>query len=126
MIGEVLAACCLIGTVTNVVDGDTLDVITPAGDEVRVRLWAVNTPERGSRGFDEATRATEDLVLEKTVRCDVKGASWGRVVARCDVVETTDLGAALVSEGLALPACDFEGAVYNDEAERAGLVTCEE
>ena len=42
-------ADCFRGTVTEIVDGDTLDV-----NNVRVRLALVNTPERGQIGYTEA------------------------------------------------------------------------
>jgi hypothetical protein len=42
-------ADCFRGTVTEVIDGDTLDI-----DNVRVRLALVNTPERGENGYKEA------------------------------------------------------------------------
>src|SRR3989304_2459601 len=43
-------ALCYVGTVTHIVDGDTLDV----GD-YRIRLVLVDAPERGQSGFTEAT-----------------------------------------------------------------------
>ncbi|MGA7369202.1 MAG: hypothetical protein WBX01_08740 [Nitrososphaeraceae archaeon] len=45
---------CFRGTVTEIVDSDTLDV-----DNARVRLSMVNTPERGDPGYEEATDTTE-------------------------------------------------------------------
>jgi hypothetical protein len=42
-------ADCFRGTVTEIVDGDTLDI-----NNVRVRLASVNTPERGQNGYTEA------------------------------------------------------------------------
>jgi micrococcal nuclease len=47
-------ADCFIGIVTEIVDGDTLDV-----NNVRVRLSLVNTPERGDSGYQEAKEFTE-------------------------------------------------------------------
>lgn len=47
---------CFTGTVTKIVDGDTLDV-----DNRRIRLALVNTPERGDTGFSEATAFTSLL-----------------------------------------------------------------
>jgi hypothetical protein len=41
-------ADCFRGTVTEIVDGDTLDI-----NNVRVRLALVNTPERGENGYTE-------------------------------------------------------------------------
>ncbi|MGH9984032.1 MAG: thermonuclease family protein [Nitrososphaeraceae archaeon] len=48
------SADCFRGTVTEIVDGDTLDV-----NNVRIRLAMVNTPEVGESGYDAATDTTE-------------------------------------------------------------------
>jgi micrococcal nuclease len=50
------SAECFNGTVTEIVDGDTLDV-----DKVRIRLSMVNTPEKGENGYNEATEFTESI-----------------------------------------------------------------
>ncbi|MCC6661295.1 MAG: thermonuclease family protein [Phycisphaerales bacterium] len=47
-------------TVVRVIDGDTLVVRSVAGEE-HVRLRAVNTPERGQSGFEEATEVLRGL-----------------------------------------------------------------
>jgi micrococcal nuclease len=52
------SASCFYGIVTNIVDGDTLDV----GD-TRVRLSLVDTPEVGEAGYEEATEFTSELCL---------------------------------------------------------------
>ena len=52
-------AHCFTGTVTKVVDGDTVDI-----DNVRIRLALVNTPEQGKPGYQEATEFTK-------VKCSV-------------------------------------------------------
>jgi endonuclease YncB( thermonuclease family) len=49
-------ADCFTGIVTEIVDGDTLDV-----NNVRVRLTLVNTPERGDSGYSEAKEFTESM-----------------------------------------------------------------
>ena len=50
------SADCFRGIVTEIVDGDTLDV-----NNVRIRLSMVNTPERGEPGYNEATELTESV-----------------------------------------------------------------
>jgi endonuclease YncB( thermonuclease family) len=50
------SADCFGGTVTEIVDGDTIDV-----NNVRIRLSMVNTPERGEIGYNEATDFTESI-----------------------------------------------------------------
>ncbi|MGA8106488.1 MAG: thermonuclease family protein [Nitrososphaeraceae archaeon] len=49
-------ADCFRGTVTEVIDGDTIDIST-----VRVRLALVNTPESGESGFAEAVNFVESV-----------------------------------------------------------------
>lgn len=49
-------ADCFSGIVTEIVDGDTLDV-----NNVRIRLTLVNTPERGESGYQEAKEFIESM-----------------------------------------------------------------
>ena len=49
-------ADCFTGRVTDIVDGDTLDV-----NNIRVRLSLVNTPERADSGYQEAKEFTESI-----------------------------------------------------------------
>jgi endonuclease YncB( thermonuclease family) len=46
--------------VTHIVDGDTLDVLLN-GTEERVRIFGVDTPERGERCFREASDRLSEL-----------------------------------------------------------------
>jgi hypothetical protein len=50
------SADCFRGTVTEIVDGDTLDV-----NNVRIRLSMVNTPEIGEAGYNGAIETTESI-----------------------------------------------------------------
>ena len=52
-------ADCFRGTVTEIVDGDTLDI-----NNVRVRLALVNTPERGDKWLYRSNRFVQSV-------CDV-------------------------------------------------------
>jgi len=80
------SASCFTGTVTKVIDGDTIRV-----GNVTIRLALVNTPERGEPGYSEATEFTAALCsIRSTVPIDeddgqTKG-SYGRMVAKvyCD------------------------------------------
>ena len=88
--------------VTRVSDGDTIDVI-PAGEKraIRVRVFGIDTPERGEPFATRARNHTRVLAFGKTVR--VTGESvdrYGRLVARIRIGDV-DLGADLLREGLA-------------------------
>lgn len=76
----------LVGNVTYVVDGDTLDI-----NGIRVRLSLVDTPERGQPGFKEAKEFVNTLCLGKKGQLDVddgqrRGDRYGREigVVYCD------------------------------------------
>ena len=95
------------GTVTKVVDGDTLDI-----DNTRIRLTLVNTPERGEDGWGEATRfVKEHCPVGSTAVFDPdsgqSGGSYGRTIGVVWCYGTpsqtpiTSLNAMLMSEGLA-------------------------
>jgi endonuclease YncB( thermonuclease family) len=49
-----------------VVDGDTIDIALSSGP-IRVRLHAIDTPERGQPWFSEATVALAELVMGRDV-----------------------------------------------------------
>jgi Staphylococcal nuclease homologue len=102
------SADCFRGIVTEIVDGDTLDV-----NNVRIRLSMVNTPERGDQGYSEATDVTkskcpvgsEALVDEDDGQ---KGGSFGRLigVVYCNGTSTS-LNEILLATGKAALYEDF-------------------
>ncbi len=90
----------LVGNVTYVVDGDTLDI-----NGIRVRLSLVDTPERGQLGFKDAKEFVSSLCLGKKGELDVddgqrRGDRYGREigVVYCNGI---NLNAKLMKEQLA-------------------------
>lgn len=82
----------LVGIVTKVVDGDTLDI-----NGIRIRLALVDTPETGQPGYDRAKHFVESLCLGKKGELDVdsgqrRGDRYGREVGvvYCDGVNVND------------------------------------
>jgi micrococcal nuclease len=59
--GAPSGAFALRGTVTHVVDGDTLDVRLASGGSERIRLIGIDTPERGECGAGKATGYARSL-----------------------------------------------------------------
>ena len=85
--------------VERVIDGDTLD--TAAG---RVRLFGVDTPERGEQCFNRATHALEELV-GGTVRVEVGPRLRdpnGRLLYYVYTESGNSVDETLILEGLAL------------------------
>ena len=99
-------ARCFTATVTNIVDGDTLDV----GDD-RIRLALVNTPEVGESGYQAAKDFTATMCpIGTQARVDEDdgqpGGSYGRIVG---VVYCggRNLNAELLASGHAVILTDF-------------------
>ncbi|MGI0012284.1 MAG: thermonuclease family protein [Nitrososphaera sp.] len=75
-------ASCIMGNVTKIVDGDTIDV-----GGTRIRLALVNTPEVGEPGYNESKQFTSELCLvgSKVLVDEDDGqtqGSFGRMVAK--------------------------------------------
>lgn len=106
----------------NVVDGDTLDVIVTLQEETvdlgfriidfhkttmeeRVRLYGINTPERGSVGWAQAKEMVQALVLDvPLVITTVKPKDkYGRWLAKISTPTCPDVALALIEAGLGVP-----------------------
>ncbi|MFO7872392.1 MAG: thermonuclease family protein [Candidatus Undinarchaeales archaeon] len=85
--------------VTNVVDGDTLDL----NNSARVRLSGIDTPERGECYYNEAKDALIQLTLDKEVfleRDKSNVGKYGRLL-RYIYVENQPVNSILVYNGYA-------------------------
>ena len=102
------SADCFSGTVTETVDGDTIDV-----NNIRIRLSMVNTPERGEAGYWDATDFTESLCSVGTNALvdeddGQKEGSYDRVigVVYCNG-SSTSLNQLLLEDGKAIVYEEF-------------------
>ncbi len=96
----------LVGIVTKVVDGDTLDI-----NGIRIRLALVDTPEINQPGYDRAKQFVESLCFGKKGELDVdsgqrRGDRHGREVGvvYCDGVNMNE---KLMSNNLARILVEF-------------------
>lgn len=93
----------------SVVDGDTLDVIIDRGfrdtSTMRVRLYGINTPERGEPGYVEATTRLRELVAGPLYITSVAPHDkYGRWLARIEAVGVVaNVADRMISEGLGVP-----------------------
>lgn len=63
----------LTGKVVAILDGDTIDVLSPDKKPVRIRLDGIDAPEKKQPFATKSRRALGDLVAEKEVRVEIKG-----------------------------------------------------
>jgi micrococcal nuclease len=92
---------------TNVVDGDTADLVIDVGfrmtTEQRVRLLGINTPERGHEGYQAAKDYLKERILDKLMIVQTrKSDAFGRYLATV-YVDGQNINEELLSLGLAVP-----------------------
>lgn len=100
--------------VTNIVDGDTIDVADAGGGTERVRLIGIDTPETVAPGRPvacygpEATERMRELINGKVVtlrpKPDEDRDTYGRLL-RYVFLDDTDIGAVMLEEGYAVSLC---------------------
>lgn len=96
---------------TNVVDGDTVDLVIDKGFEDtskrRIRFYRVNTPERGKPGYLEAKEFVELHLLNKPCYVEsYKSGNFGRWLGEIYIEDGDDLlnlNDMLIEKGLAVP-----------------------
>jgi micrococcal nuclease len=98
-------------TITNVVDGDTIDAVVDLGFKIhttqRLRLAHVNTPERNEPRFKEAAAFTAAQCLNKTVTITTsKPSKFGYYLADVLLPDGRYLATALIDAELGMP---YEG-----------------
>jgi endonuclease YncB( thermonuclease family) len=90
----------LIGKVTRVIDGDTIDVLLSSG-RVRVRLNGIDAPERDQAGGKEATQWLHKRLLNQQVQLEpVSQDQYDRLVAIVHHAES-NINLELVKQGQA-------------------------
>lgn len=99
------------GRVKYVVDGDSLYI---GSHKPQVRLWGVNTPEIGERGYNAAKSQLEILTAGVVVTCQVMHRDkYGRTVGRCYLPDGQDIGRVLLNKGLAHEMRGFSKGYYS-------------
>ena len=117
--------------VPSVTDGDTLKI---SGE--RIRIFGIDAPEsqqackRNGVAWpygQEASAALRELVASQSLACDEMDKDrYGRIVAVCVLLDGRDIGAVMVSLGLALNYAQYSKGAYaatEAEAREAGRET---
>lgn len=103
------APSTLVGEVTYVRDGDTIEV-----DGAPIRLNGLAAPEHNELGYHTAKAAMVTLALGKVVECELNGErSYDRFIGVC-YLEGVDLGATMVKLGVARDCPRYSGGRYRD------------
>ena len=111
-----LAQESLTGVIRTVVDGDTFDLQTDTDGLVRIRVWGINSCERGTTEGDKATEWARERWEGLDVRCVVQGRDrFSRTVAVCydaSSAALSDIAWPIVLAGHAHDVPHFSGGYY--------------
>ncbi|MFC1738188.1 thermonuclease family protein [Planctomycetota bacterium] len=113
-------------TVTNIVDGDTLDIDVPDGQNntTRICLWGIDTPETKSPQTGvmyfgpEAAEFAKELALGKQVTVYLDEGNntrgyYGRLLAYIKLAGGGFLNEVMLTEGFAYADSRFRHSLYN-------------
>lgn len=100
-VATVSCAAELVGRVVGVLDGDTIDVLTPAKIQVRIRLAGIDAPEKRQAFGNAAKQKLSDLVFARQVTVDwTKTDRYKRTIGKV-LVNGVDANLRMVETGMA-------------------------
>lgn len=120
----------LKGTVTEVIDGNTLLMKTAAGEEYRILLHGIDSPEPGQRFAKQSTEMLQKLLLKKQVSIILRGRDrHGNRLGSIFLDNAPDPRHEMIRSGMAWPAekhDDPELEALMDEAKEKNIGIWEE
>ena len=91
----------LEGKVIKIADGDTLTLLTPSSQQVKIRLAGVDTPERKQPFGNKAKQALSNLAFQKQALVEIAAKDrYGRTIGVV-FVDGLNVNAELVKQGMA-------------------------
>lgn len=91
----------LDGKVIGVTDGDTIKILTPEREQIKVRLYAIDAPEKKQPYGTTAKRYLADLIAGKTVQIEELGKDRYKRVLGIVHLDSKDVNEILVLNGYA-------------------------
>ena len=88
--------------VINVIDGNTVEILTEENEVYKIILKEVDSPEIGQEYGDQAKKFTEGLLLKKKVFVEMKGKDmWGNRLASITLKNGKKMEEELLKAGMA-------------------------
>lgn len=114
--------------VNRVVDGDTFTALNRDNLELKFRIYGIDAPEKSQAFSNKAKQELSKMVMGRTVVVEVLYSDpWGRYVAKVSTQSIKDVGALMLSRGMAWHYKKYDNsALYarlesEAKAARAGL-----
>ena len=98
------------GRVTRVVDGDTFWI---SSQQVRIRVWGLDTAAVEEPGGSGATAELKSLISGQELTCRQRDIDrYGRIVGQCFLADGRDITAVMIESGTAEEYCRYSGNHY--------------
>ncbi|MBL7648007.1 MAG: thermonuclease family protein [Candidatus Hydrogenedentes bacterium] len=92
----------LVAEIVDVYDGDTMTARIDTGQQIKIRLYGVDCPEKNQVFGKEATQFSENSCMGKSVHLQVLSRDrYGRYIVRVNLRDSVYFNLELLSEGLA-------------------------
>ena len=108
LLPSISLAQSLTGRVVSVADGDTVTILTPGRQQVKIRLGQIDAPEKAQPFGQRSKQSLSDLIFGKEVRVQVETTDrYGRTVGRI-FQDNLDINLEQVKRGM---ACGHTGSI---------------
>lgn len=91
----------LRGRVVSVADGDTVTILTDNDEQIRIRLYGIDAPEKGQDFSNKSRQFLHDLCYGKIVSIEKKGIDQYERVLGIVYINEFNLNKEMVRNGLA-------------------------
>lgn len=99
LIPSISFSTTIFGKVISVADGDTITVLTPQNQQIKIRLSAIDTPEKGQAFGQKAKDFTSSMVAGKNVSIEPETIDkYGRSVGMV-FINGSNLNEKIVKQG---------------------------
>lgn len=89
------------GKVIKVIDGDTITILTQNKEQIRVRLYGIDAPEKKQAYGDVSKKALSNMIAGKQVEIKEHGRDIYKRVLGAIFLNNVDINAKMVSNGYA-------------------------
>lgn len=105
--------------VVGVTDGDSITCLTPDKRQKKVRLNAIDAPERGQPFANKSKQALSDMVFGKDVEVEVSGEDkYDRTIGRV-TIDGRDVNEEMVAKGMAWQYAKYDQSRALRDAEQS-------
>lgn len=103
------------GKVIKVSDGDTITILNPQKQQVKVRLYGIDAPEKKQAYGNKSRKFLSNLIAGKIVEVKEKGKDKYKRILGIVYLDGQDINSKMVSSGYAWAFVKYSNLYINEE-----------